>query len=180
MALRLKSRNGAPPSLGRDCPVVQGELGWVLEGDPSELAKAVEALGTLAAPVGERAALLDFGNAVGFLDISGIGNVEVVSGKWSRADHEWMLQDLMQVASALPFTTGTPTGFPYDRSVVYHPDIRYHAFVYLRHVLSDAAPREERLLPSLQLIVHEPHRRVTRALQSVPIESARRVDAGSP
>src|SRR5262249_5483395 len=81
--------------------------------------------------------------------------------------------------SALPFTAGAPTSFPYDRSVVDQPNLRYHAFVYLRYVLSDAAPRDEQLLPALRVILADPHRRITRGLHSVPLELVRRIDVPS-
>jgi hypothetical protein len=67
---------------------------------------AATALGPLSERVGEDVLLIDFGNAVGILDISGVGSVEVVSGKWSRADHDAMLHELSMVASALPFAAG--------------------------------------------------------------------------
>jgi predicted component of viral defense system (DUF524 family) len=137
---------------------------------------AATALGPLSERVGEDVLLIDFGNAVGILDIPGVGSVEVVSGKWSRADHDAMLHELSMVASALPFAAGAPTSFPYDRSVVGHPDLRYHAFVYLRHVLSAAAPHGDQLLPALRVILADPHRRVTRGTHHVSLESVRRVD----
>src|SRR5262249_4049405 len=145
--LELVSRRGDAPHWEDGRVVLQQGVGWTLRGDATTIQRAARVLGSLAEPVGANVLLVDFGNAVGHLDIPGVGPVEIVSGKWTRGDHEAMLQELSVIAGALPFTAGSPTSFPYDRSVVDQPDLRYHAFVYLRHVLSDAAPRDEQLLP---------------------------------
>lgn len=126
-----------------------GERDWLLGGEAACLDAIQAALGS---PVAERLdaelLLLHFGNRVGQVILPHLGGIEVVSGKWDEATFEQMLADLMEVASALPFTADTATALPYERAVT-APDqeVLYHAFVYVRHILSEAAPASERLLP---------------------------------
>src|SRR5262249_7674136 len=120
--------------------------------------------------------LVNFRNAVGLFDLPHLGKVEVVSGKWSRADFDRMLADLTEVASGLPFSTAG-AALPYDRSVVTQQDVLYHLFTYLRHVLSDPPPREDHLLPALRLIPPEPHRHFDRVRRWRPLDLADRIDA---
>ena len=74
------------------------------------------------------------------------------------------------MASALPFAAGTASALPYDRSIAARENVLYHDFVYLRHVLS------EQLLPALNTILQEPHRRFERTTRQVPLELAHRID----
>jgi uncharacterized protein len=88
-----------------------------------------------------------------------------------------MLAELTEVATALPFSSGDLAALPYDRSVAVHDEVLYHAFVYLRHVLLGPAPAERRLLPALELVLRDPHRRFERTTRLIPAERARRLDA---
>ena len=159
-----------------DRMVLEGEVDWLLEGSSEQLDQIEESLGEFCERLTDKLLSISFGNCIGLFDIPELGRVEVVSGKWDRAHFEWMLSDLSEVASALPFSAGVGGALPYDRSVVSREDVVYHAFVYLRHILSDDCPRQDKLLSALQAILHEPHRRLERKNYSVPIEASRKVE----
>ncbi|WP_167594349.1 DUF2357 domain-containing protein [Corallococcus coralloides] len=126
---------------------------------------------------GSDSAILAFGNAVGRFEAPGLGPLSVVSGKWGEEHFDRMLADLMRVAASLPFSIGDRALMPFDHSVVQQGEVLYHAFVYLRHVLSDSAPRDAQLLPALRLVLAEPHRILESEHRSIPSEQARGLDA---
>ncbi len=164
-----RSRRGDLPREIAEGWELTGETEWVLSGPREALNEVGRALGSLAEPIGD-ALLVSFGNSVGIFELPHLGRVEVVSGKWSRHDFDAMLRDLTDTASALPFRGGEPGSLPYDRSLAARKDLLYSAFVYLRHVLSDSAPRDERLLPALNAILADPHRRLARESSLVILE----------
>lgn len=177
--LQISPRNNGTPATQRDgCFTLQGERDWILTGDSVEIDMAEQALGSLCERVGQ-SLLVSFGNTVGRLTIPGLGLVEVVSGKWDEQHFEHMLSDLAEIATELPFAADQPTSFPYDRSVVGREDIQYHLFVYLRHILSPTAPRDQQLLPALQAVVQQPHQRFEQTRHDVPVAAAQRIDQPS-
>ncbi len=165
------------PDLREDRVLLQGEVTWVLEGPAETLAVVRHHLPRgVAKPVGG-SLLLDFGNLVGSFAIPEVGAVEIVSGKWSRTDYERMLAELTRALAALPFAAGDVARIPFDQRIRHHEDVLYHAFAYLRHVLSDQAPREVRLLPSLEAIVREPHYRMRQTRRRRDLALAGRTDS---
>lgn len=158
--------------------VLRGEADWLLEGPAAALDAAQAAVGAVSERLGPELLLLTFGNAVGRFDVPGLGTIEVESSKADATDFDRLLRELMEVATALPFAAGAAAALPYDRSVAARTDILYHAFVYLRRVLSGAAPRGEQLLAALRVVLQDPHQRFERVREVVPIELAHRVDAG--
>jgi hypothetical protein len=178
--LRIAPRKGGAPPTERDGRLVlQGERGWIVSGEPGPIAEARAALGALCEPVGQSVLLVSFGNTVGRINVPGLGVIEVVSGKWDEQHFERMLADLSAVATELPFTADQPTGFPYDRSVLAREEIRYHLFVYLRHILSPAAPADQRLAPALQAVLQRPVQRFEGTRREVPLGAAQRIDQRS-
>ncbi|MFW6039917.1 MAG: DUF2357 domain-containing protein, partial [Gemmatimonadota bacterium] len=176
-----KRRGGAPVEVDPDRPTrIQGEPEWVVEGTPEQIDAVERALpDTICDRLAPGVALLAFGNTVGRLEIPGIGTVEVVSGKWTGDDFDAMLEDLTEVATALPFTADDTAALPYDRTAAARDDVLYHAFVYLRHVLSGRAPREKRLDTALRVIVNDPHRVWETTTHHVPPGRAGRIEPGS-
>ena len=174
---RLRSRTGsASPELQSDGTVrLQGEREWRFEGTPSETSLLTASLPGMAERLSDSLVLLSFGNAVGFFDLPGLGRLEVVSGKWDDRHYDAMLRELTEIAVNLPFSSGDTSALPYDRSVAAREDVLYHAFVYLRQVLLGASAPDEQLLPALQLVLRDPHRRFTRTEQTVPLSAARQV-----
>jgi uncharacterized protein len=171
-------REGKPPELRPDGTIrLQGELEWLFHGTPAEVAWLVAALPGVAERLDDTFALVAFGNAVGWFDVPDLGRFEVVSGKWDESHFERMLRELTDIAVNLPFSSGTASGLPYDRSIAAHEDVLYHAFVYLRHILLGHAGLNERLLPALKLVVNDPHRRFSRVERRVPLHAARSVSA---
>lgn len=52
----------------------------------------------------------------------------------------------------------------------------YHAFVYLRHLLSPSAATDDRLVPALRLVLAQPHRRFERVSSWTPLAAVQRVE----
>ena len=100
---------------------------------------------------------LNAADAVGFVDLPHMGRIEVRSTKWNHEHFNRMLADLTRVASALPFTADAPTAIPFDRHIACRDEVLYHAFVYLRYVLSEAPSPDDRLMVALNVILNEPH-----------------------
>jgi uncharacterized protein len=159
--------------------VLDSRVEWLIDGGPDELDTLAMALGSLGERLSPELLVLRFGNAIGLFELPLLGRVEAVTATWGHQHFEWMLADLMRVASALPFTAGTAAALPYDRAVAASDDVLYHAFVYLRHILSDQSPPDDRLVPALRVILTEPVRRLQRTRELVPIEQAHTVDSAS-
>ncbi len=156
---------------------LQAEHGWVIEASPELCAQIEEAL---PRAVCERLArgvvLLSFGNHVGRYRAGPLGTLIVHTGKWGEADYDHLLERITEEAAALPYSAGTPSALPFDRTMLGSADVLYHAFSYLRHVLGPSVSRERALLPMLQGIVRNPHRRFQRVGREVPLELARHVE----
>ncbi len=165
-----------PKPLGEACWEVNGEARWVLEGDAELIAEAKGFLGAAAAPVGAGALLVEFGNAVGRIPLGRGGEVVVVSRKWGEAHFDLMLAELSAVAAALPFAAEGGGALPYDRSVVTRHDVLYHAFVYLRHVVTGSGGREKGLCAALESVLRDPVRLLVREAVTVPLHQASRID----
>lgn len=161
----------------RGCFRLEGEHRWVVEGDEELIALALADLRDVGERVAREVLHVDFGNRVGVFRVRGLGTLEVVSGKWDETHFESMLADLARIASALPFAAGDAGPLPYDRSLAARDDLLYHAYVYIRHILSEAAPRGVRLLPALRAIVADPHRATVHVAVDVATERLQRVDA---
>jgi hypothetical protein len=169
-------RDGQPPEARGGRLILRGEWEWLLRGPATALDPIAAALGRLAERLAPELLLLDFGNAVGHFRLPGLPPLEVVSGKWDERHFAQMLDELTAIAAGLPFAARETAGLPYDRSVADQPDVLYHLFVYVRHVLSDAPPPDGRLLPALRLILREPHQRFAQTRRVVPAELARGLD----
>ncbi|MYE35348.1 MAG: DUF2357 domain-containing protein [Gemmatimonadales bacterium] len=126
---------------------------------------------------GHSALVLNLVNSVGILDLPEVGPLELHTGKLDGAGFEALLADLTRLATSLPFAADDPGSSPYVSGPPPRDEVLYHAFVYLRHILSDRAPAEERLLPALELIQRAPHRRWRTERRDVPVETLTRVDS---
>jgi hypothetical protein len=170
----IRARTSQPEQCGeREGRIVlRGEVEWVLEGQPEAIDEIARALVGVSEKLASGVLLLSFGNAVGRFQAPGLGEIEVVSRKADDREFDRLLAELMEVATALPFAAGAAAALPFDRSIVARHDVLYHAFVYLRWVLSDRVPREDRLDESLRLILCEPHRRFERTREIVALELA--------
>lgn len=158
---------------------IAAEVEWLLCGPDDLVAEAHAALPGVSERITPGVLSITFGNAVGLVDIPHYGRVNVTSGKWRGSHYQQMLADLTTVAAGLPFSASSVTALPYDRSVAAREDVLYHMFVYLRHILSEAAPPEQQLLPALRQILHDPHQRFVTSRASVPLAAAQRIDATS-
>ncbi len=156
---------------------LEAETEWLLEGTSDQLEAVQHALPReVCSVLGGRVALLRFGNCVGCFDAGPLGQLVVHTRKWSERDYDAMLGQIAKHSAALPFAAGTPSALPYDRTILVHEDVLYHAFTYLRHVLLDAT-HNQGLLPALHAILRRPHRRLTRTGRVVELGRTRRVDA---
>jgi predicted component of viral defense system (DUF524 family) len=181
--LRIASKAGQVPVPQDGRLRLEAEVPWVITAsdaaDQAMIAAVESALPTRAVERVAGALVVRFTNEVGLYSVPGLSApvLEVVSGKWSDADYEAMLGEICARIAALPFTAGTGAQLPYDRSLAADPRVLYHAYVYLRHILSESAPREERLLPVLRSLLRDPHRRFDRTRRECELHRCRRVDA---
>ena len=160
---------------------LQSERPWVVEGPDQALRQIADQLPSANWRwAGSKALILNLVNSVGVLNLPHLGEVELVTRKFDTHQFNAMLRDLTQAATTLPFSAGEPAAGRYSVSTALHDDILYHAFVYLRYILSDRAPEEVRLLPALEMIVREPHRLWHSHRRDIPIEAMTRVDAHTP
>ncbi|HRI72075.1 MAG TPA: DUF2357 domain-containing protein [Polyangium sp.] len=66
-----------------------------------------------------------------------------------------------------------------NRGLAVREDVLYHAFVYLRYILSIRAPVEDRLAPAMTAVLQEPHRRFEKTLRVVPLEMGTGAELGA-
>lgn len=153
---------------------LRGEVPWLVEGPKDQLTKIQGSLDSVAQKLSSTLIQLDFGNSLGLLKVPYLGWVNVVTAKWTERDFDKMLADLTEIAGGLPYTAGSVTSLPYDRSVISRQDILYHMFAYLRYIMTTADPTEQ-LLPQLRVLLSDPHRRLEEYRKEVPIALLRRV-----
>jgi predicted component of viral defense system (DUF524 family) len=156
---------------------INAEGQWVVSGDESTLEAVEQALPhrvcTRAGPI----LLLRFINGVGRYRIPGVATLDVQTGKWSEQSFEGMLADLTRIAVSLPFSAGSSSQLPYDRTIAAQGSVLYHSFIYLRHVLSDRSPAHQRLASALQAILMQPHRKLQRLHRRTQTHLARAASA---
>jgi hypothetical protein len=174
--LTIRSRQSTVlPEYVDDHIRVQGEVPWYLEGSADLIEQAADALAGVCERITSQVLLVTFGNAVGRFEVPGLGSLEVVCGKWESSHFDRMLVDLCLWAAALPFSTeGGAIGA--ERRAVAELNVLYHAFVYLRSIVSDHVPRERRLLDALHLVIQNPDRQLERIRREVPLDTVRQVD----
>ena len=99
----VKDSNGQLPAWSNDGVALVAESRWVVEGTEGDLDTLED---ELTAGIAERLTstclVLNFGNNVGSFDTSVLGRIDVNSGKWTDADYDSMLTDLVRVAATLP------------------------------------------------------------------------------
>lgn len=171
-------RSGERPRLQDGHWRLQSESRWILDGPPEKLASIKDLLPTGACTeVGSGALVLDLVNSVGVLDLPHVGHpLELYTGKLREGDFETLLADLTDVSTSLPFAAGDPGAARYARGPVPRDEVLYHAFAYLRYVLSNRAPEATRLVPALELIQRAPYRRWRTERREVGLDALTRVD----
>jgi predicted component of viral defense system (DUF524 family) len=155
--------------------VLDIEREWVIEGSPSAVDGVRQMFPEFVDVVSNSVALLTFRNCVGRHRVPGLGEIELVSGKWSEADFNAMLQDLTDIAAALPFSYRSHGGVPYERVWLAQEPVPYHAYIYLRYALSESAPAHDRFDLALEQVLAQPHRRLVPAHRTVSLERACKV-----
>ena len=170
-------RSGDSPTFRDGRWRLHSERKWVLEGPREKLADIEAILPSRTWTRVGGALVLNLVNSVGRLAIPHVGGpVELRTGKLGEEDFRALLADLTRVATSLPFSAGDPASSPYAREPAPRDEVLYHAFVYLRYILSDDAPADDRLLPALELILRAPYRRWRTERRDVGIEALTRVD----
>jgi predicted component of viral defense system (DUF524 family) len=154
---------------------VQGEVQWYLEGSAELIQQAASALAGVYEQITAEMLLVNFGNSVGWFRVPGLGLLEVISGKWESGHFDSMLLDLSVWASALPFSIGAGS-VGVEWNAVEQQTVLYHAFVYLRSVLSEHISPERRLLGAIHTVMRDPHRQLERVRREVPLEAVRQVE----
>lgn len=172
--IRPRASTVQPEDLG-DHLRIQGEVQWYLEGPEELIRQAASALAGLCERITTEMLLVSFGNSVGWFRVPGLGLLEVISGKWDSGHFDAMLLDLSAWASALPFSMeGGSVGVVWNAAD--QQAVLYHAFAYLRSVLSEHILPEFRLLDALHTVMRDPHRQLERVRREVPLEAVRQVD----
>lgn len=175
MKLSLRTRHSnQEPDFRNGRLVLQAEKEWLLEGPESVVSQVLDAFPEHTESLTSKLVLLAFRGAVGRYTLPGVGEVELVSGKWKEHHFDHMLRELTDIAAALPFAHRIGSGLPFERTDAERP-IPYHAFVYLRFILSDSVPEEERLDKAVERIFANPHRRLVPVERLTPLGSARAV-----
>ena len=158
--------------------ILQSERQWVVEGSRATLGGIKRRLPVAAARwAGGGALVLNLVNSVGMLEFPHVDPVELYSGKLGGQDFEALLADLTELATSLPFSARDPGSAQYDSGTAPPDQVLYHAFVYLRYILSDRAPADYRLIPALELIQRAPYRRWETVRREVALEALSRVDS---
>jgi predicted component of viral defense system (DUF524 family) len=156
--IRIRARDGGEEHVLPGTVRLCAERTWEAVGDPEALDRLARSLPAGAYERWAATLHLTFVNRVGTFPLGALGEIQTYSGKWDAPAFETMLADLTRRAAALPFEGRTGSTLPYDRTLADHPDVLWLAYVYLRRVLSNEAPPEERLLGALATIVADPHR----------------------
>lgn len=160
---------------------LQSERPWVVEGDDQALRQIADQLPSANWRwAGSKALILNLVNSVGVLHLPHLGEVELFTGKFDTHQFDAMLRELTRAATTLPFSANEAAAGRYSVGTAPHDEVLYHAFVYLRYILSERAPEDVRLLPALEMIVREPHRLWHSHRRDIPIEAMTRVDAHTP
>lgn len=172
---RAGSRSPAAVHAADDLVVLESEVRWVVHGPPAQLDRLAAAL-----PPGRRTASdgslrLAFINEVGRFAVPGLGVLELRSRKLSEREFDSLLADIARVAAALPFADHDGAGAAHTPETTADPALLYHAFVYLRQILSPAAPRSEQLQAAIAAIVAAPHERLVTDSRPAPFRAARAV-----
>ncbi len=175
LRITRRSDGSSPERMGAGL-ILEAESDWKVEGPPGMIHEILESLPHVAERLSEGLLLLHFGNEVGVAEIPHVGRVEVRSRKWGNEHFQRMLEELSRIAVALPFSVARPAALPFARSVPIDRDVLYHAWVYLRWAVLEAAG-EENLERAVRLVLSDPHEVLERAHRTVPVGLAGRVDA---
>jgi hypothetical protein len=151
---------------------IEGEREWFASGTSEDLAVLARRVGRRATRLREDLWLLDFGNEVGLYPVRD-GILEVRSGKWSVADFDAALEELIRIAADLPFYAGESSPLPVATDANVPNDVLYRTFIYLREALRTDATRS--LTTALHALARDPHRRFERHETMVPLSMLRDV-----
>ena len=171
-------RSGEPPRDPDGSIRLESERRWVIEGPRRMLADIESILPNSAwTRAGRNALVLSLVNSVGILELPHVGRVELFTGKLGDSDFEALLAELTEIATTLPFAARDPGSRPWASGAAPREEVLYHAFVYLRYILSELAPVDSRLMPALELIQRAPQRRWRTERREVALEALTRVDS---
>lgn len=172
---RGKATAPAPVHESHDLVILTAEDEWFVAGAAGDLAEFARGLPAgYVRPVGA-SLRMKFVNEVGRFAIPGAGVLELSSGKWRDRDFDAMLADLARIAAGLPFAERAGPGVAITHERPTDESSLYHAFIYLRQILSPAAPRCEQLATAIAAILAEPHERLLHEQRRVPIHAVRGV-----
>ncbi len=157
---------------------LRAEIEWKLEGPADQIDAVADALPGHSFRPTRGLLQLSFGNSVGYYDVPHLGRLEVRSGKWGSSHFDRMLRELKDIAASLPFAAASGSALPFDRSVPIEQDVLYHAFVYLRHILTEVDD-ETNLARAYAIVLADPHQRLVTDSREVRPELARSVSPRS-
>ncbi|MEO8084940.1 MAG: DUF2357 domain-containing protein [Ardenticatenales bacterium] len=163
---------------------LQGERVWLLRESAAVIDVVAASLAGFVTRLADDLLEVSFGNAVGRFALGAIGDrslgaIDVRSGKWSGADFEAMLADIVRTAATLPFAGARGGMLPFDHRHSGGAETLYQRFVYVRHIVLGHGPPATRLMPAIASIVADPHRQWCQSSRVVPPALARDVDIGA-
>lgn len=171
--LRGRAREPVAVHEGDERVVISAEDEWFVAGAAGDLAELARALPTGYVRSAGECLRMKFINEVGRFAIPGAGVLELSSGKWLDRDFDAMLADLARIAAGLPFAERSGPGMGHTHETPTDESLAYHAFVYLRQILSPTAPRGEQLAAAIATIVSQPHELLIQERRAVPSRAVR-------
>ena len=163
--------------LGNEWVTLEADAEWFIAGALATLQQIQDALPPGCVRMRDGRLRLKFNNEVGRFAIPGLGVIELRSYKCGEEHFNAMLADIARVAAALPFAPRLGAGVSHRHEHWAEDQPKYHAFVYLRQILSEIAPAEERLSAAIAAILAEPHERLAPSERFVPAGAARDLSA---
>jgi len=156
-----------------DLVVLTAEDEWFVGGPTSDLDVLAAALPRGAVKPSNTRLRMKFINEVGRFALPGGAVLELSSGKWRERDFDAMLADLGRIAAGLPFAERDGPGATHSHDTPRDASSAYHAFVYLRQILSPGTPRSEQLSTAITAILAGPHERMVTEQRPLPVHQAR-------
>lgn len=173
----FRGRTATPATVHADdnLVVLEAEVKWVVRGPQAQLDRLAAALPPGRYTLDPGSLRLSFINQVGRFAVPGLGVLELRSHKLSERDFDALLADVAGVTAMLPFADHDGAGATHYPELTADPSLLYAAFVYLRQILSPAAPRAEQLQAAITAILAAPHERLVTVSELTQFRAARAV-----
>ena len=156
---------------------LRGDVRWWVEGPDSEIRALSEAVGSAHAyRVNDTVLSLRFGNSVGQFEVKALGILDVRCGKWGEETFHFLLLELCELASSLPYATERAAGAHHERRGSADGIVLLHAFVYAREIIMNG-PLPGSLDVAMRAILANPHRAFRVQRERVSLADVNRIDS---